>query len=194
MATPVYLTPPELWVLFGVGLLLGSRELIVRQYLGLDDRPAADGAGSFWVLWAATAAGTTVAVVAPLAGVGRLPAATASFWVGVAVMLVGFAVRMTAVVTLGEQFSHRVVVADREVIDTGPYAWVRHPSYTGAVVTYFGVGVACGDWVSVLAATGGAIVGYGHRVRLEEHTLSRELDDYAAYARRVPYRLIPFVW
>lgn len=192
MATPVYLTPPELWVFLGVGLLLGSRELIVRWHLGLGDRPAVDTARSFWVLWAATGVGTTVALVAPLAGVGGLPAQKALFWVGVAVMLAGFGVRMAAVVELGERFSHRVVV--REVVDTGPYAWVRHPSYTGAVVTYLGVGLACADWLSVVAALGGALAGYGHRVRLEERTLTAELDEYASYAARVSYRLIPFVW
>ncbi len=194
MAPPVYLSRPELDAFLAVGLVLASRELFVRQYLG-DDLPAADDPRSFWVLWTATAVGTTVALLVPFGSVGRLPAAGAVFWLGIGVMLAGFSVRMAAVVTLGDLFSHRVVVApDHEVVDTGLYAVVRHPSYTGAVVTYVGIGLACGNWVSVLAATAGALVGYGHRVRVEERTLERELDGYAAYTERVPYRLFPFVW
>lgn len=194
MANPVYLHRPELYGFLAVGLVLASRELVVRRYL-TDDRPVTDDSRSFRILWTATAIGTTVALLAPFSSVGQLPATETVFWLGLGVMLAGFAVRMSAVITLGNLFSHRVVVtSDHRVVDSGPYNWVRHPSYAGAVLTYVGVGVACGNVVSVLATTAGALVGYGHRIRVEERALRRELAGYDSYTDRVPYRLIPLVW
>ncbi|MFB6177852.1 MAG: isoprenylcysteine carboxylmethyltransferase family protein [Halobaculum sp.] len=194
MATPVYLRRPQLYVFVAVGLVLASRELFVRRYLdaGLS---RTDDRRSFWILWTATAIGTTVALILPFSAVGNLPAPRGLFWLGIVVMLAGFAVRMVAVATLGELFRHRIVLlADHEVVERGPYGWVRHPAYSGAVLTYVGVGLACANWLSLVVVTAGALVGFGHRVRVEERVLRRELDGYEEYTERVPYRLVPFVW
>lgn len=139
--------------------------------------------------------GTTVALLVPFSAVGGLPADGRLFWFGILVMLAGFAVRMAAVATLGELFRHRIVLLlNHEVVESGPYARVRHPSYAGAVLTYVGVGVACGNWVSLAVVTASAVVGFGYRVRVEERVLGRELEGYEEYTERVPYRLVPFVW
>jgi protein-S-isoprenylcysteine O-methyltransferase Ste14 len=96
---------------------------------------------------------------------------------------------------LGVQFSHRVAVMDdHAVVEWGPYGWVRHPAYTGAVVTYLGIGLVTGNAVSVLAALGGALVGFGHRIAVEERALQKQLDEYEHYVERTPYRLVPGVW
>jgi len=194
MAEPLYLRPPYVYLFFGAALVIGIREVIVRRYLRVDPEFVVD-AGSFRVLWGSTTVATALALFVPFSGIGTVPDPLASFWIGLATMFVGFLVRMYAVVTLGELFSHCVAVnPDHEVVDSGPYAWVRHPSYTGAVVTYLGIGVVCGNWISVAAEAVGAAVGYGYRIRVEEATLREHLDSYAEYADRVPYRLIPFVW
>lgn len=194
MASPVYLRRPELSVLVAVGLVLASRELIVRRYLTADSATV-DDRRSFLVLWTVTAVGTTLALFVPFSSVGRLPAASSVFWLGIVVMLAGFLVRMAAVRELGRLFDHHIVVTPaHEVVDSGPYSWVRHPAYTGAIVTYLGIGLVCGNWVSLLATTASALAAYGYRVRSEEATLRHELDGYESYCRRVPYRLVPFLW
>jgi protein-S-isoprenylcysteine O-methyltransferase Ste14 len=194
MTTPLYVRSPYVYTFLGAGLVLAARELLVRRYVR-GDQPAVDDTRPWLVLWGATAAGTTVALVVPFAGVGMVPAQELAFWLGLAVMLAGYLLRMAAVLTLGELFSHRVVVApDQAVVEEGPYRWVRHPAYTGAVVTYVGIGLACGNWLSLAAATVGGLVGFGHRVLFEERVLLRELDGYEAYTERVPHRLVPYLW
>jgi protein-S-isoprenylcysteine O-methyltransferase Ste14 len=85
--------------------------------------------------------------------------------------------------------------ADREqrVIDRGPYAIVRHPMYSGALLMYVGAPL----WLGSYAATIGAIVPMLPiiaRLLVEESTLVRELPGYADYAARVRWRLVPGIW
>ena len=81
----------------------------------------------------------------------------------------------------------------QKVISTGPYAYVRHPMYAGAITYFLGLGLLLGSWYAVGIAIV-IIALFGLRAMWEEETLARELDGYAAYAGRVRYRLIPGVW
>jgi protein-S-isoprenylcysteine O-methyltransferase Ste14 len=81
----------------------------------------------------------------------------------------------------------------QKVISTGPYAYVRHPMYGGAIAYFLGLGLLLGSWYAV--GIGLVIIAlFGLRAVWEEETLARELDGYAAYAARVRYRLVPGVW
>jgi protein-S-isoprenylcysteine O-methyltransferase Ste14 len=80
-----------------------------------------------------------------------------------------------------------------QVISTGPYAYVRHPMYAGAVPLIVGTPLLLGSWYGLIwAAAMVALLGF--RAVLEEDTLKAELDGYDAYAARVRYRLVPKVW
>ena len=81
----------------------------------------------------------------------------------------------------------------QRVIDTGPYALVRHPMYAGAVPLILGLPL----WLESYAATLLGIlvcVVMSVRIRLEESFLRRNLPGYEDYVRRVRWRLIPGVW
>jgi protein-S-isoprenylcysteine O-methyltransferase Ste14 len=80
-----------------------------------------------------------------------------------------------------------------QVISTGPYAYVRHPMYAGAVPLIVGTPLLLGScWGLVWAAAMVALLGF--RAVLEENTLRAELEGYEACAARVCYRLVPGVW
>jgi protein-S-isoprenylcysteine O-methyltransferase Ste14 len=81
----------------------------------------------------------------------------------------------------------------QRVISTGPYAYVRHPMYAGAVVLIFAMPIALGSCWGLLAAALTIPVLLA-RIFDEERTLSAELPGYEEYCRAVPYRLIPRVW
>jgi protein-S-isoprenylcysteine O-methyltransferase Ste14 len=131
--------------------------------------------------------------VAPGFGV---PAPTAAFWLGLGTILCGILVRQYAVRTLGDGLDLEVTVSeDHEIIESGPYRWVRHPSYTGALLSLVGVGVTLGNWLSIAATLLAGLAGYGYRIRVEERALRKTLDgDYLEYAERTPYRLVPGLW
>ena len=80
-----------------------------------------------------------------------------------------------------------------KVIDTGPYAIVRHPLYVGGLIMFIGVPLALGSfWALIPTATGTLVLIV--RTVLEDRTLQKGLPGYQEYAARVRYRLIPGVW
>lgn len=87
------------------------------------------------------------------------------------------------------------VQAERQqhLIDTGPYAYVRHPMYASAVVYLIGMPLLLGSWYGLLAVPL-FILGLAPRALFEERLLARDLPGYADYMNRVRYRLIPRVW
>jgi protein-S-isoprenylcysteine O-methyltransferase Ste14 len=79
------------------------------------------------------------------------------------------------------------------VISSGPYAFVRHPMYSGVMLFFFGVPLLLGSWWGVAIAPVFAIL-FAIRARIEERALVEGLPDYADYAARVRYRLVPGLW
>jgi protein-S-isoprenylcysteine O-methyltransferase Ste14 len=85
------------------------------------------------------------------------------------------------------------VVQEQRVIETGPYARVRHPMYAGALLLLAGVPLALGSFVGLLVlGPFAAIIVW--RLLDEERVLTTQLPGYAAYARKVRFRLIPGLW
>jgi protein-S-isoprenylcysteine O-methyltransferase Ste14 len=85
------------------------------------------------------------------------------------------------------------VEKDHPVIDTGPYAYVRHPMYAGALSMMISIPLALGAWWwTLLAIPSLAVLLW--RLLDEERILRRDLRGYTEYTQRVRYRLIPYVW
>jgi protein-S-isoprenylcysteine O-methyltransferase Ste14 len=85
------------------------------------------------------------------------------------------------------------VAAEQKVVSTGPYALVRHPMYSGALLMCVFVPIALGSWVGlpfVLPLIAVIIV----RLLDEEKLLQKDLSGYTAYMKKVRFHLIPYVW
>ena len=121
------------------------------------------------------------------------PGAVAVFWVGVALGFAGIALRWYAIRSLGRFFRMRVMtVPDQVVVESGPYALMRHPSYTGALLTVLGVMLCSTNWLT-LASFLIALPGFAYRIAVEERALVGALGDpYRDYMRRTK-RLIPYL-
>jgi protein-S-isoprenylcysteine O-methyltransferase Ste14 len=120
------------------------------------------------------------------------------FWwhtVGAIAILVAFAIIHWTV--LENPYAVVVVRVQRErgqhVIMTGPYQFVRHPMYAGAIFFFVGMPLLLGSWYGLIGALV-MIALFCVRITIEERTLRAELEGYAEYAADVPYRLIPGVW
>jgi protein-S-isoprenylcysteine O-methyltransferase Ste14 len=81
----------------------------------------------------------------------------------------------------------------QKVVTTGLYAHVRHPMYAGALFFIFGTPLLLGSWLGLIAACL-LVLLLALRIFKEEAMLRQELDGYEEYARRVRWRLVPFVW
>ena len=79
------------------------------------------------------------------------------------------------------------------VVDRGPYAWIRHPGYSGGLTYFLGMCMMMGSAWSLFGwAT--AVCILAARLLLEEDFLTRSLEGYAEYRARVSYRLLPGIW
>jgi len=117
------------------------------------------------------------------------------FYAGIVLMLAGLAFRFYTMTVLGRFFTYRVAVQSGQiVVQSGPYRYIRHPSYTGALITLLGLGLALGNWLGLLALLGCMSVAYGYRIRVEEAALITALGEpYRQYMHRTQ-RLVPFLF
>jgi protein-S-isoprenylcysteine O-methyltransferase Ste14 len=99
------------------------------------------------------------------------------------------------VLTLGQFFTVQVQVrSGQTVVDTGPYRWVRHPSYSAIIMSFVGIGIALENWLSLLVLISVPTIGLVIRIRIEEKALLAALGDpYRAFSA-TRARLIPKVW
>ena len=138
-----------------------------------------------WLLWTPTFSGVL--------GERFLPATPATFYIGAVVTALGLAFAIWARRVLGRNWSGIVTVKqDHELVEAGPYRWVRHPIYTGLLIGFAGGAIARGEWRGVLAF---AIVfaALWRKLRLEEQWMIETFGDaYLRYRERVR-ALIPFL-
>lgn len=117
------------------------------------------------------------------------------FWIGIAVIFGGTGLRWYSIRVLGRYFSRDVATREgQEVVDRGPYRLVRHPSYSGAMLAFSGIGLALTNWLAIAALVITELVGYSYRVHVEEKALCAALGQpYLDYMKRTR-RFIPYIW
>jgi protein-S-isoprenylcysteine O-methyltransferase Ste14 len=114
---------------------------------------------------------------------------------GLVFMVSGALLRQHCFKMLGNYFTYTVRVSERnEIVKTGIYRWVRHPSYTGGMLYNLGIGLALTNWQSTILIIVGMIVIYVYRVRVEEKALLKvHKTDYSQYMLQTK-RFVPFVF
>jgi protein-S-isoprenylcysteine O-methyltransferase Ste14 len=116
------------------------------------------------------------------------------FVVGLLLIVLGSLLRRYCWRTLGEYFTGDVKArADQPVITSGPYRWVRHPSYTAGMIMFIGIGLALGNWFSFALLTVATIATYSYRVAVEERVLLETIGEpYGSYMKQRK-RFIPYI-
>ena len=114
---------------------------------------------------------------------------------GMGVMLAGLLLRWWSVRTLSRFFTVDLAVQPGQtLVRRGPYRLLRHPSYTGALLTVVGFGIGLGETLPALIAIVPIVAAFLWRIRVEERMLAGAFPDaWPAYARETR-RLIPFLW
>jgi protein-S-isoprenylcysteine O-methyltransferase Ste14 len=109
-------------------------------------------------------------------------------WFGVALTWIGVAIAIWARYCLGVFWSARVTLKEgHRLIETGPYAYVRHPIYTGMLLGCIGTTLVIGEWRGVLAVVL-LLAAHSRKALREERLLTREFgDEYIAYRRRTGF-------
>lgn len=189
--------PIDAMIFWGVCVLWMLPEIIASIVKRSSGSSKASDRGSLRVIallwWAGIAAGFAVAFLLPQSAIHWRR--TRIFFAGIALMVGGTVFRWYSVAVLGKYFTFDVAIHNEHaLIQAGPYRYIRHPSYTGALVTLLGFGLALGNWASLLVAISCLSLGYAYRIPVEEAALIAALgDSYKAYVSRT-WRLVPFLF
>lgn len=192
---------PEAWAYLGLWLAgaVVSGSLLVQKKSGHPQRAHAVAAKALGqaLLVAIFGGWPALQIVAGLDAV-RYRWSHMPLWLEIAgALAVVLGIYVFHIVMLENSYASPVVKVDAErghcVVSSGPYAWVRHPMYAGAILYFLGTALLLGSWYAFAIGIV-LIVIIALRAVWEEETLRAELPGYADYASRVKYRLVPGVW
>lgn len=196
--TPLFPTPGML-----LAVMLACELFLMRSRLSGDSERRTDR-GSLRLLFAIIFGSILLAWLAgrlvPQAGIDALlalgPLALQALrWAGLGLFAAGLALRWYSMAYLGRLFTYDVAIAaDHRVVDSGPYRLIRHPAYTGSLLSFVGLGVYGGNALSLLLLVAPIALAFLHRIAIEEAALESALGSrYVDYEGRTK-RLIPFVY
>jgi protein-S-isoprenylcysteine O-methyltransferase len=179
-----------------LNLAWGGYEMLISHR-----RRAADGGardqGTLKLLWRVLYGAIALGVAAAFIGLWRFPADLLDplRWVGCALIAGGLAFRLWAIRVLDRWFTVDVTVQhDQELIERGPYRWLCHPSYTGALLAFCGLALGMGNGLSLLLIVPTVTWAFLRRIRVEEAVLREAFGPrYDAYVAK-RWRLLPGVW
>jgi protein-S-isoprenylcysteine O-methyltransferase len=151
--------------------------------------------GSLLLIWLSIVIGLGLSNAVQWLHAGSLPTSQhVNTLLALGLLLLGLAVRWTAILTLGRFFTVDIAIhSDHAVLQTGLYRIVRHPSYTGLLLAFLGLGVYSQNWFSILGLLVPITLAICNRVVKEERALLSSLGpEYAAYCARTK-RFIPWL-
>jgi len=180
------------------GISLGAW-LLFEFWEFLRDRGKEQGHAAAEARWTVAAFAIAVAVAMNIPGVAPRFDVRANFGAcfafGITLVWAGMLFRWWCIQTLGKFFSAQLVAKQKhQLITSGPYRFLRNPSYTGGLISMIGLGISLGNGLSLATMLLTGLVVYVRRIKVEERTLAREFGEkYEEYKRR-SWALIPFVW
>ena len=120
---------------------------------------------------------------------------TIKYFSGISLMVIGIALRLLTVFSLKSYFTADVAIHhDHKLKTDGVFSKVRHPSYSGGLLTFLGLGLTLGNWISLLIVFLPVLGAFLYRINIEEKALMDNFkDEYVDYQKKTK-KLIPFIY
>jgi len=179
-----------------IGPLWGVSEICLGLARRSKSGATSKDRNSLIVIWLVTLS----AVALGIAAASRLPACELRpsklfHGTGFLLFVSGLALRWYSIIHLGRFFTVNVAIsADHQLVDSGPYHFLRHPSYTGSLMAVIGFALSLRNWASLLIIFVPCCAVTLWRIHIEEAALLEALgEQYCSYMRRTK-RLIPLIY
>jgi protein-S-isoprenylcysteine O-methyltransferase Ste14 len=114
---------------------------------------------------------------------------------GLILIVLGMVLRFISVLSLGRLFTVDVTIRDHHKIKKGGvYRLIRHPSYSGSLLSFIGFGISLNNWISLIIITTLVTIAMLYRIKIEERLLMDQFGfEYLDYTKKT-YRLIPWIY
>ena len=121
--------------------------------------------------------------------------ATLFSWGGLAIMIIGLALRVWAARVLGRLYTRTLrTIEQQRIVQSGPYHMIRHPGYLGTMLMWIGAGLAVLNWIALAVIVVITVSAYIYRVQTEEAMLTQAFDEEFITYRAKTWKLIPFIY
>jgi protein-S-isoprenylcysteine O-methyltransferase Ste14 len=187
---------PKIIVIITVSYLYGFFEV----FLNLRQRSkskvtTSNDKGSLWRLYGLITLGYALSFAIGATKIGRIYPWNTFFAIGMALVVIGFIIRMVSIRTLKQYFTYSVAkVENHKIIAMGLYKFIRHPGYLGQLILFMGISISISNWLSILLMMIPVTLGYLYRINVEEKFMADQLgEDYQHYQDRTK-RIIPMLY
>lgn len=184
---------PHLWILIVIGILAS---LFQPDYNPFKRAPNTEDKGTAsQIIWSIYLTQLSVLIEAAYFRYPESISWSTLTTLALILMVSGLAIRSWAVFTLGRYFTWHISTQENQtIINTGPYAFVRHPGYFGAFLTYTSTALFLNAWFSFLLSVIVLLWAFLRRIHHEEKELKVNLgSQYHSYCNNVK-RFIPGLW
>ena len=171
-------------------------EIILNSFLrsGKSDKQSSDK-NTLLLLWVSIIISITIGVF--LSKTTYIPVLKSEqiALIGISAIIIGIIIRLVAIKQLGKFFTVDVTIRENhQLLQSGLYKFLRHPSYTGSLISFLGFGLSLNNWLSLFIVFLPVLFSIIHRINIEEKVLTerfgKQYSDYIAGTKR----LIPFVY
>lgn len=116
-------------------------------------------------------------------------------YIGLALIVAGVIIRFTAIRSLGRFFTVKLAIDnEHRLINTGLYKTIRHPAYTGSMLSFLGLGLYFNNWLSLFVIVIPVYSAFIYRINVEEKLLLQQKElNYSEYMKHTK-KLIPFIY
>jgi protein-S-isoprenylcysteine O-methyltransferase Ste14 len=183
------------WAAF-IGAMLPEYP-IIQKAKKASALPDSKDAGSLKVITIGGGLGSLLAIGLAFSPFLRMPAALQpiALVIGTAMVIAASLLRRHCWRQLGASFTGDVrATPDQRIVTTGAYAILRHPSYTAGILMNLGMGVALGNWGSIMVCLVSGFAVYAYRIAVEERVLIAAIGEPYREFARTRRRLIPFIY
>jgi protein-S-isoprenylcysteine O-methyltransferase Ste14 len=158
-------------------------------------KPGASDQGTTILIGVSYPIGILLPLMLNYFSVGRSPDAEFISTAGVGVMVLGLAIRLWSMQTLGRFYTRTLTVSEgQKIVQAGPYHIIRHPGYLGTLLVWIGLPTSQANWIAACLVVLFMGVAYLRRIKAEETMLmDRFGEEYRQYMKRT-WRLVPFIF
>lgn len=183
-------------IIIVVSLAWMISEIVLARFKHSESASSGQDKSSLRFLWTSIIVSIACGILLSISRVGAM--STGRYYVavsGLVLIVVGLVVRWTAILTLWKYFTVDVsIVGDHKIVSTGLYKFLRHPAYTGSLLSFLGLGLVFLNWLSLIVVVVPITAAFVYRIKVEERALVMFFgDQYVRYCATTK-RLIPGIY